>query len=122
MASTEPYTVTKYAGPKVAGQPAGAGDVLQLTQAQASAELLAGAIVKGGKGDTAAKDADPLKGSEKLDDLRARAVGLDKAPKAETNDTAPEKASGDAKPQAGAASKPAPNASGSAASDAKPAT
>ena len=84
MTELKPYTVTKHAGPKVAGQTAKTGDELQLTEAQARTELLAGAIVAGGKDSDVAKKADPLKAGDKLADIQARALGLEQAPKAET--------------------------------------
>lgn len=86
MADTKTYTVTKRAGTRVAGRQVQVGQELQLTEEQARAELLAGAIVEGGKDDQAGKAkggkdaADPFAGSEKLDDIRARARGLEKAP------------------------------------------
>ena len=40
------YTVTKLAGPKVAGRVAAEGETLRLTEAEARGELLAGAIVE----------------------------------------------------------------------------
>lgn len=95
MTELKTYTVTKLAGPKVAGQAAKAGDELQLTEAQARTELLAGALVEKTKDGETAK-ADPLKGSEKLDDIRARAVGLEKAPKTEIEKPAAEAAPADA--------------------------
>ena len=94
MTELKTYTVTKLAGPKVAGQAAKAGDEMQLTEAQARTELLAGAIVEGAKDSEGAKRADPLAGSQKLDDIQARAVGLEKAPKPEA--PAGEAASADA--------------------------
>ncbi|WP_020179785.1 hypothetical protein [Methylopila sp. M107] len=43
------YTVTKRAGPKVAGQPVSAGQAIELTAAEAANELLAGAITPTGE-------------------------------------------------------------------------
>ncbi len=86
MAETKTYTVTKLAGPKVAGRAVSHGQELELTEAQAASELLSGAIVeKAQNGDAKAKDrdpkaADPFAGSNKLKDIQARALGLDKAP------------------------------------------
>lgn len=105
MAGVETYTVTKSAGPRVAGRQVKAGDELQLTEEQALAELLAGAIVKGGKDEQAGKakggkDAvDPLLGSEKLPDIQARALGLEKAPEPPAADTKAGKAQGDGAPR-----------------------
>ena len=43
-AQTQTYYVTRLAGPRVAGKRASKGDALSLTERQARAELLAGAI------------------------------------------------------------------------------
>lgn len=104
MATTDnlkDYVVTKYAGAKVAGVPAKAGATVQLTEAAARAELLAGAIVEPSKDDKA-KAADPMEGSDKLKDIRARAVGLDEAPAEPEIDkpAAPQKAAASAKADA----------------------
>lgn len=121
MADIETYTVTKLAGPKVAGIAAKAGDELQLTEAQARAELLAGAIVKGGKADAKAKDGkdatDPFAGSDKLADIQARARGLDKAPEppAEAAETKP---AGKAQSEGGSKGTGTPPAGGSGSADA----
>lgn len=45
MVDETDYTVTKLAGPKVAGRTVSPGDKIALTEVQARAELLAGAIV-----------------------------------------------------------------------------
>ena len=124
MADTETYTVTKRAGPRVAGRAAKPGDELQLTEAQARSEVLAGALVKGGKADAdpKAKDgkgaADPFAGSEKLADIQARARGLDKAPAAAAEQTSAEtKPSG--KAQDDGSSKPPTAPAGQGAADGK---
>lgn len=101
MSDRETYTVTKLAGPKVAGIAAKAGEELQLTSTQAAAELLAGSIVKGGKDSDGARAAEPFKGSSKLADIQARARGMEAAPKSAAKSPAKEPA----KPAAG--SKPA---------------
>lgn len=120
MADTETYTVTKFAGPKVAGVAAKAGDELQLTELQARSELLAGAIVKGSKAD-AKKDgkdaADPFAGSDKLADLQARARGLDKAPEPQA-EAADAKSVGKAQSEGGAKAAGAPAAGGQGAAGA----
>lgn len=67
------YTVTKHAGPKVAGVARSVGEPVTLTEAEASAELLAGAIVPKDKAET-----DPLAGSQRLPNIQARAKGLDR--------------------------------------------
>lgn len=46
---TKRYTVTKRAGPKVAGRTAAAGETLELTAAEAEHELLAGAVTPEGQ-------------------------------------------------------------------------
>lgn len=67
------YLVTKLAGPKVAGRPVQPGDKVTLTETQARAERLSGAIVLA---DGKADPDDPLAGSKKLEAIRARARGL----------------------------------------------
>lgn len=84
MSETKTYTVTKQAGPRVAGRAVRPGDELELTEAQARGELASLAIVPGSKdGDAAKKVEETLTGSKKLGDIQARATGLDKAPPAE---------------------------------------
>jgi hypothetical protein len=112
MPDTETYTVTKRAGPRVAGRPAKAGDELQLTELQARSEVLSGALVKGSKADAKAKDGkDAFAGSEELRHIQARARGLDKAPEpaAEQTET---KASGKATSDGASKPSPAPAAGG----------
>ncbi len=60
---TARYTVTEMAGPKVAGRRVQVGDVLDLTENAARAELLVGAIVPAAEGvvATEATETEPQK-------------------------------------------------------------
>lgn len=73
---TKDYTVTDQAGPKVAGRAVEAGATITLTEPQARAELLAGAIVSAG---TKPQPADAVRSQRKLADTQARARGADSA-------------------------------------------
>ncbi|MGF3027835.1 hypothetical protein ACQVP2_34210 [Methylobacterium aquaticum] len=73
---TSEYTVTDQAGPKVAGRVAASGDILTLTEPEARAELLAGAIVPKGADSKAAPS---QAGTKRLADTQARARGADSA-------------------------------------------
>ena len=88
---TKEYTVTKRAGPKVAGRPVKKGETIDLTTHQAEAELLAGAIVPKGKDGEEVKD--PLAGTKRLAGIHARAKGED-----DDTDAAIEAAAPDAPP------------------------
>ncbi|MGX5775547.1 hypothetical protein [Methylorubrum zatmanii] len=73
---TNNYTVTDQAGPKVAGRAVSAGDTLALTEPEARAELLSGAIVPEGKQPPAE---DAVRSPKQLADTQARARGADSA-------------------------------------------
>jgi len=68
---TKDYTVTKRAGPRVAGRPAKPGETVALTRDEAASELLAGAIVPQGKDLPKAF----TETSKKLERIRANARG-----------------------------------------------
>ncbi|MFG1207003.1 hypothetical protein [Xanthobacter flavus] len=71
MTDIKRYTVTDRAGPRVAGRLAKAGDVLELTTAEAAYERLQGAIVPEGAELSRAFTED----SDSLKELRDRARG-----------------------------------------------
>lgn len=72
-ADRKTYLVTERAGPRVADRPVRPGDELQLTEAEARTDELAGVIVAKGR-KLAAVYAKPSKG---LSAIQARARGLD---------------------------------------------
>ena len=65
----ETYTVTKLAGPYVAGKPVSAGDTIELTENEARYELLTQAIVR--KGEKLPSD----KPTPELEQIQANARG-----------------------------------------------
>ncbi|QRE74383.1 hypothetical protein [Methylobacterium aquaticum] len=97
------YTVTDLAGPYVAGRQASPGDEIELTEPQARAELLSGAIAEKGK---EAKAEAALAGSRKLPDTQARARGADSAKSEAKSETKAE-----AKAETGTEPSPDPAAS-----------
>lgn len=73
---TKEYTVTDQAGPKVAGRAVEVGAKISLSEPEARAELLAGAIVPAG---TKPQPAEAVRNPRKLADTQARARGADSA-------------------------------------------